>query len=95
MTPEGKVKDKIKKILKDFGVYWHCPVQNGLGAPSLDFICCYKGKYIAIEAKAPGKKPTPRQEITINDIRKAGGTVLVISGDDGFEELVGLLSRAE
>lgn len=80
-TPENAVKAAVKLLLKKHGVYWHCPVQNGMGAPSLDFICCHCGKYLAIETKAPGKKPTPRQEITISEIEKAGGTVFVIDGD--------------
>lgn len=81
MTPEGKVKNKVKEVLRKHGVYWHCPVQNGMGAPSLDFICCFNGHYLAIETKAPGKKPTPRQEITISEIEKSGGKVFVIDGD--------------
>lgn len=81
MTPEGKVKDAVKLLLKKHNVYWHCVVQNGMGAPSLDFICCHCGKYLAIETKAPGKKPTPRQELTIQAIRDAGGAVFVIDGD--------------
>jgi hypothetical protein len=80
-TPEGKVKAQVKKVLTKYDAYWHCPVQNGLGAPSLDFICCIKGQYFAIETKAPGGKPTPRQEQTIEAIRKAGGKVFVIDGD--------------
>lgn len=87
MTPEGKVKEHVKRVLKLFGAYWHCPVQNGLGAPSLDFICCHYGQYFAIETKAPGKKPTPRQEITIAEIEKSGGKVFVISDDDGCKKL--------
>lgn len=86
-TPEGKVKDKVKKVLEMFEVYWHCPVQNGLGAPSLDFVCCYSGRYFAIETKADGKKPTPRQEITIGRIEKAGGKVFVIDGVEGCKVL--------
>jgi hypothetical protein len=80
-TPEGKVKAKVKAVLKQFGAYWHMPVQNGLGAPSLDFICCINGLYFAIETKAPGGKPTPRQEDTIGAIRATGGKVFVIDGD--------------
>ena len=81
MTPEGKTKVAVKAVLRAHGAYWHCPVQNGMGAPSLDFICCFKGRYFAVETKAPGKKPTPRQEITISEIRDAGGKVFVIDGD--------------
>lgn len=81
MTPEGKVKEAVKKVLKAHGAYWHCPVQNGMGAPSLDFIGCFMGRYFGIETKAPGKKPTPRQELTIKAIEDAGGKVFVIDGD--------------
>lgn len=86
-TPEGIVKNKVKKVLKLFDAYWHCPVQNGMGAPSLDFVCCYRGRYFAIETKAPGKKPTDRQKVTISDIERAGGKVFVISDDAGCREL--------
>lgn len=82
MTPEGKVKEKVKKLLKLLGIYYHMPVMNGMGAPTLDFICCFNGKYIAIETKAPGKKPTPRQLITMREIEKAGGWVFVVANDD-------------
>ena len=81
MTPEGKVKAAVKEVLKKHGAYWHCPVQNGMGAPSLDFIICFKGKYAGIETKKPGGKPTPRQELTIKAIESAGGKVFVIDGD--------------
>lgn len=89
-TKEGRVKRAIKDVLKRHKVYWHCPVQNGLGAPSLDFICCHAGQYFAIEAKAPGKKPTERQERTIKEIHQAGGAVFVIDGDTSkLEEWLG------
>ena len=80
-TPEAKIKDQVKKLLAKYGVYWHMPVQNGMGAPSLDFICCFQGRYLAIETKAPGKKPTPRQENTIRQIQQAGGTAFIIDGN--------------
>ena len=77
MTPEGKVKQRVKEILKEYGVYWHCPVQNGMGQPTLDFICCYKGNYVAIEAKGEEKQNlTPRQQRTAKSIEESGGTVL-------------------
>ena len=80
-TPEGIVKDKVKKVLKRCGVYYHMPVVNGLGKPTLDFVGCADGGFFAIETKAPGKKPTPRQELTIAEMRAAGGKVFVIDGD--------------
>lgn len=84
MTPEGKVKEAVKRLLRRHNVYWHMPVQNGMGAPSLDFICCCEGKYFAIETKAPGKQPTIRQLKTIQDIQLAKGKAFVIDGDDAL-----------
>jgi hypothetical protein len=82
-TPESKVKEKVKAVLQKHGAYWHCPVQNGFGAPSLDFVCCYNGLYFAVETKAAGKKMTPRQVLTTQQIEKAGGKVFLIDGDTG------------
>jgi len=85
MTPEGRVKEAIKKILKRAPeCWWHMTVQNGLGAPSLDFVGSSRGRFFAIEAKAPGQAPTPRQETTIEAIRLAGGRVFVLDGTDGL-----------
>lgn len=88
LTPEGKVKVKISAMLKAAGAYYHMTVQNGMGAPSLDYVGCYKGRFFAIEAKAPGKKPTPRQEGTIKTIRAAEGVVFVIDGAEGSFDLL-------
>ncbi len=87
-TPEAKAKQRIKKLLNKYGVYSHMPVQNGMGAPTLDFICCYKGLYLAIEAKAPGKKPTTRQLKTMEQIAKAGGIAMTVGTTEAqFEAL--------
>ena len=87
MTPEGKVKEKVKKLLKQYGAYYHMPVMNGMGAPSLDFVCCIKGKYFTIETKAGNKQPTPRQQETILTIQRAGGKCFVVNEDSGMDTL--------
>lgn len=66
LTPEGKVKDGIKKFLKERGAWYFMPVSNGMGQMGIpDIICCYKGVFVAIEAKAPGK----RNNVTANQVR--------------------------
>lgn len=75
-TPEGRVKDKIKAVLKKHGAYFFMPVQNGYGTQTVDFLCCVKGRFLAIEAKAPGKKPTGRQEDVLAEVMAAGGTAI-------------------
>jgi hypothetical protein len=87
MTPEGKTKEQVKKLLKAHGAYYHMPVMNGMGAPTLDFICCHNGRFFAVETKAPGKKPTPRQEQTMTEIAFAGGYVFVVSNLDELDIL--------
>lgn len=83
-TPEGKVKDGIKLLLKRYGAYYHMPVQNGMGEPTLDFVCCAKGRFFAIEAKALGKLPTPRQEVTISKMKASGAHVFVVDGAEAL-----------
>lgn len=82
-TPEGKVKDKIKKILKEFNVYHFMPIggmYSKIGVP--DIICCYKGKFIGIECKAGKNKPTALQERELKLIQEAGGYSLVINEEN-------------
>jgi len=81
VTPEGRVKVKVKKVLEYYrsSIYVHMPVQNGMGKPSLDFVGCFWGFFFAVETKAPGKVPTERQEQTIADMRAAGAKVFVIA----------------
>lgn len=82
MTPEGRVKAKVNKALATLPeTYRFCPVQNGMGAPALDYFCCIAGRFVAIETKVPGKHMTPRQEVTAAVIRAAGGLVFEIHDD--------------
>lgn len=84
-TPEGAVKEKVKKILQAHGVYYHMPVQNGMGKPSLDFVCCHKGRFLAIETKTEKGQLTLRQKATIEEMQKAGAITLVIRGESDGE----------
>lgn len=80
-TPEGKVKDAVKKWLRDRGYWFYMPVQNGMGVVGIpDFICCCAGKFVAIETKAPGKRKnlTPNQINRLKEIEGAYGLTLVV-----------------
>lgn len=88
ITPEGRIKHLVKKVLAGIpGSYQHWPVQNGMGSPTLDCIACVKGYYVAIETKAPGKKPTPRQEITMKSMQAAGALVFVVDSEQKVNDL--------
>jgi Holliday junction resolvase len=80
LTPEKKVKDKVVKLLKQYGVYYFFPATHGFGRSGVpDVVCCIRGHFFAVECKAGTNTPTALQEKEIADIRKAGGTALVIN----------------
>ena len=90
-TPEGKVKAAVKRALKERGVWWYMPVQNGMGVVGVpDFICCANGRFVAIETKAPGKKNTltANQQQRIKEILAAGGTAVVIDDVSQLDEVL-------
>lgn len=89
MTPEGKIKGKIKKLLASFGarVYVYMPVPTGYGKRTLDYLVCVDGLFVGIEAKKPGGKPTSYQDNTISQIRAAGGSCFVVHDDKSLEVL--------
>lgn len=80
-TPEGEIKLKIKDVLDELGAYWFMPVPTGYGKRTLDFLCCHRGYFFAIEAKRPGKEETKFQAITAGEMRAAGGTVFLVNDD--------------
>ena len=95
-TPDAKVKAKIKKILKDHGVYYAMPIGTGYGNSGVpDFLCCVNGRFLAIEAKAGKGVTTALQEKNMRDIQIAGGTAMVINENnlDWLEGAIKLLKE--
>ena len=43
-----------------------------------DILGVYRGRFIAVEAKIPGNKPTPDQRDFLDQVAKKGGLALVI-----------------
>lgn len=50
---------------------WQGPLSGTVGIP--DIIGCYRGRFFALELKAPDGKVSPMQERIIRLIRAAGG----------------------
>lgn len=94
MTPEGRVKVKLKRALKTLPQqYQFWPVQSGLGAATLDCLLCFNGEFIGIETKALGKKMTERQQLTAKAINAAGGRVFLIDGDVSLQYFLRMLDK--
>lgn len=64
----------ILRLLRRAGAFaekTHGSAGTRIGMP--DIIACYKGYYIALEVKVPGKHATVPQERVLEEIRTAGG----------------------
>jgi Holliday junction resolvase len=91
-TPEKKVKNKVVEILKAHGVYYFFPATYGMGRGGVpDIICCYRGKFLAIECKAGAGKTTALQDRELDLIKKAGGLQMVVN-EKNLGEVAVLLS---
>lgn len=100
MTPEARVKASIKKALDQRGFWragtakpatvigwYYMPVSNGMGVHGIpDFVCCWKGLFFGIEAKAIGGTTTANQDRRHEEIRAAEGLVLVVDNAQKLEE---------
>lgn len=92
MTPEAKVKAKIKKTLEELGCYYFMPPANGYGQSGRFDICCsYYGHFIGIEVKADAKKkPTALQTRNASQCAATGASVLLLHNEN-LTHLVQLL----
>ena len=79
-TPEAKVKAAVRKLLVEFGIYYFSPAANGFGRAGIpDIICCFNGRFIAIECKAGKGTTTALQDRELAAIRTAGGMAIVVN----------------
>lgn len=100
MTPEGKVKAEVKKVLAKHGVWSFMVVPSGyamVGFP--DFVACVPlkitkdmvgktiGVFAGIETKAPGKikHTTENQRRNLRGIGEHGGLAIVADRADLVE----------
>lgn len=91
MTPEGRVKAKIRAVLKTYApdVWYFMPVSGGYGKHGVpDFVCCVKGHFVAIECKAGAGRLTELQQQTQMKISNAQGVAIVLNQNnvDGIEQ---------
>lgn len=87
MTPEAKVKKRVKEVLHELGAWYAMPMGTGYGRSGVpDFLVCLDGVFIAIEAKAGKGTTTALQERELKRIGEAGGVALVVY-EDGLDTL--------
>jgi hypothetical protein len=80
MTPEGKVKETVKKYLKQKEIYFIMPSTGGYGSSGApDIVVCHKGKFYGLEIKSGANKPTALQLDNLQRIEDNGGYAVVIN----------------
>lgn len=96
-TPEGRVKAAVKKWLKLHGIWYCMPMGTQFGQSGVpDFVCCFGGRFLAIETKAPGKRnnTTVMQKQQIASIHEALGLAVVVDDVSQLDELMKELGYA-
>ena len=86
----------IKKYLISLGgdiFFWkeHGGPYGTSGIP--DIICCYKGRFLGLEAKLPGGKLTELQKRTLDKINAAGGIAHRVESVDDVKAIIAQADR--
>ena len=91
LTPEGKVKAKVVKVLKEHGIWYFFPANNGYGKAGIpDIVCCVSGAFLGIEVKSERGVVSALQAQVGQEIHRAGGNWIVVRCDD---DVVALRAR--
>jgi hypothetical protein len=96
MKTEDAVKDALKKAVKDIPHFWYyMPVQTGYGVKGIpDFVCCYRGQFIGIETKKPGRRGEAREGLSVwqekvkEQVIKAGGKYYKIDDQESIDDFM-------
>lgn len=91
-TPESKLKMRIRKDLTSRGAFWS-NIQGGAfskpGDP--DIVACYRGRYIAIEAKSPVGRQSDIQRTRQREIETAGGVYILARTPEDVTSLLDMM----
>ena len=90
---ESAIQKKIRLEIERRGGFvlkQQASIYSTNGAP--DLVCCYRGKFLAIEVKQPGEEPRKIQLHRQKQIRKSGGICEVC---DCVEDVIVLLDHED
>ena len=87
IVKESEVQKQIQYYLSSLGAFHFKTIANTTnGIP--DLIACLDGKFVAIEVKKPGGKPSPLQVVKIRKIEEAGGIAFIAYSVEDVKRLI-------
>jgi hypothetical protein len=88
-TPEGRIKARLDKMLKEEGIWYFSPQAGLYGRAGIaDRVLCAYGRFISVEVKSgPRAKLTKLQEKHASEIIKAHGLWFRVHDQNSINEL--------
>jgi Holliday junction resolvase len=89
---ESAIQKKISDYLNALPDCWTCKVMasNKRGVP--DILAVIGGRFVAIEVKRPGGKPSKLQLAQLNRIQASGGVAMIA---ESVDDVIAHLSNAD
>lgn len=91
---EAAFQKEAIELIESMGGYVikiHVSAYQSQGEP--DLVCCYEGRFVALELKIEGNKPSALQLEKIQDIKRAGGIALPVWSINEIKETLYEISR--
>ncbi len=84
---ESKIQNKILQFLRAEGAV-AIKVLSANRNGTADILCCYKGRFLAVEVKAKGKMSniSPLQIRYLIDVEQAGGLAICVDSVEKLKE---------
>ena len=92
MPREREIQRAVITLLRERGAYVvniHGSAFTTAGTP--DLLASYRGRFLGIECKQPGKSPTEIQRHRIDQIRKAGGFAFTVRETDDLLDAIEMI----
>lgn len=93
MTPEGRVVRAVTRLLKARGAWQaNVTVANRRGVP--DLLVCYRGRFVAIECKAPDRGVlSALQAYELDSLQRAGALTVVARSADEVARILDIIDQ--
>lgn len=94
MPREASVQEAARRLVVARGG-WIVKGNPTLGAGVPDLLACYRGRFLGLEVKQPGQKPTRLQLHVLGRIEAAGGAAGIVRSKADVERILDAIDAGE